>query len=56
VPIRLRRRGWFDACVSPTTYKVKKGRHAFHVRAIDQADNADPTPAGDDWKVRKKRR
>jgi len=49
--------GPFEACVSLKTYtKVKKGVHTFQVRAIDQAGNADPTPASASWKVKKKRK
>jgi hypothetical protein len=46
----------FKACTSPTTVKVKKGKHDFMVRATDPAGNADPTPATDAWKVKRKKR
>jgi hypothetical protein len=45
----------FIPCTSPDTVKVKKGRHNFQVRARDAAGNVDPTPASDDWKVKKRR-
>jgi hypothetical protein len=44
------------SCASPYTIKVKKGKHTFQVRAIDQAGNVDGTPATDDWKVKKKKK
>jgi hypothetical protein len=43
-------------CTSPIRVKVKKGRHTFQVRATDPAGNADPTPASDSWKRKKKKR
>jgi WD40-like Beta Propeller Repeat len=46
----------FKACTSPLTVKVKKGKHTFSVTAIDAAGNADPAPATDDWKVKKRKR
>jgi hypothetical protein len=49
-------RGAFEPCTSLKTYKVKKGQHTFEVRAIDGAGNVDPSPAGDDWKVKKKKK
>ena len=48
--------GTFTTCTSTHTVKVKKGKHTFAVRAIDQAGNIDPSPATDDWKVKKKKR
>jgi hypothetical protein len=48
--------GAFAPCTSPHTVKVKKGKHSFQVRAIDQAGNTDPTPASDSWKVKKKKK
>jgi hypothetical protein len=48
--------GPFEACASPDTEKVKRGKHSFEVRAIDATGNTDPTPATDDWKVKKKRK
>ena len=46
----------FKPCTSPITVKVKKGKHSFDVRATDAAGNADPTPASDTWKVKKKKK
>ncbi len=45
----------FASCTSPHTVKVKKGKHTFQVRAVDQAGNIG-TPASDDWKRKKKKR
>ena len=45
-----------EPCTSPHDVKVKKGRHHFEVRATDAAGNVDPTPATQDWKVKKKKR
>ena len=48
--------GAFEPCSSPDQVQVKgKGKHRFEVRAVDAAGNVDPTPATDDWKVRKKK-
>jgi predicted outer membrane repeat protein len=46
----------FAPCTSPRKEKVKKGKHEFEVRAVDAAGNVDPTPATDDWKVKKKKK
>jgi hypothetical protein len=46
--------GAFAACSSPDTLKVKKGKHTFEVRAIDQAGNVG-APATDSWKRKKKK-
>ena len=46
----------FAACSSPDTFKVKKGKHSFEVRAHDAAGNVDVSPASDDWKVKKKKK
>jgi hypothetical protein len=47
----------FAACASPLTLeKLSKGAHTFAVRAIDQAGNADQTPATDAFKVTKRRK
>jgi hypothetical protein len=43
-------------CTSPYKVRVKRGRHAFQVRATDPAGNVDGTPATDRWKVKKKRK
>jgi hypothetical protein len=48
--------GPFEPCASPDKVKVKKGKHEFEVRAVDAAGNVDPTPATDDWKVKKKKK
>lgn len=46
--------GW-EPCTSPVKLKgLKRGKHVFAVRAIDQAGNADPTPADRRWKVTKR--
>ena len=43
--------GW-GACTSPREYTgLAEGVHAFEVKAIDQAGNADPTPASFTWTV-----
>jgi hypothetical protein len=42
----------FGACVAPVEYaNLQAGAHLFLVRAIDQAGNADPTPASHMWTV-----
>jgi hypothetical protein len=43
-------------CTSPYTVRVKRGKHSFRVVATDEAGNADATPAGDDWKVKRKKK
>ena len=48
--------GSFEPCTSPKTYKVRKGKHSFAVRATDAAGNTDPTPATRSWKVKKKKK
>ena len=47
--------GPFTACTSPRTVKVKKGKHTFRVRAIDQAGNIGAA-AADNWKVKRKKK
>jgi hypothetical protein len=47
--------GAFAPCTSPHKVKVKKGRHTFEVRAIDQAGNVG-SPETDSWKRKKKKR
>jgi hypothetical protein len=43
----------FSACSSPQSYAgLANGTHTFEVKAIDAADNPDPTPASRSWKVR----
>jgi hypothetical protein len=51
----------FTPCSSPSTHKVKAGRrkpknHTFQVRAIDAAGNADPAPAADEFKAKRKKK
>ena len=46
----------FKPCSSPTTVRVKKGKHQFAVFATDVAGNVDGSPATDSWKVKKKRK
>jgi hypothetical protein len=42
----------FGACSSPVTYTdLSLGEHTFEVRAVDPADNTDPTPASYTWTV-----
>lgn len=41
----------FAACSSPHTVTVADGEHTFEVYAIDEADNADETPASHTWTV-----
>jgi parallel beta-helix repeat protein len=44
--------GDFTACSSPQTYsELASGFHTFEVRAIDQSENADPTPASYTWTI-----
>jgi DNA-binding beta-propeller fold protein YncE len=45
-------KGKFKPCSSPRKIKrLRPGKHRFAVRAIDQAGNADPTPAKVRWRV-----
>jgi hypothetical protein len=48
--------GAFEPFTSPEGVKVKKGKHTFEVRATDAAGNTDPTPATQDWTVKKKKK
>jgi subtilisin-like proprotein convertase family protein len=48
--------GGFASCASPATFTVKKGKHTFGVRAIDAANNVDPSAATRSWKVKKKKK
>jgi hypothetical protein len=45
----------FKPCTSPYKVKVKKGKHAFQVRATDPIGQIDPAPAQADWKVKHKK-
>ena len=45
--------GPFSTCTSPHTVKVKKGKHTFEVRAVDQAGNVGAA-ASDSWKRKRK--
>jgi hypothetical protein len=47
-------KGSFAPCISPKTYKVKKGKHTFSVEAVGPA-GTDPTPATFSFKVKKKK-
>jgi hypothetical protein len=47
--------GAFAPCTSPHNVKVKKGKHTFQVRAVDQAGNVG-TPASDSWKRKRRRK
>jgi Ca2+-binding RTX toxin-like protein len=44
----------YRPCASPRAYRVKAGRHAFRVFAIDRAGNRDPTPAVFSFRVRRR--
>ena len=46
----------YAPCSSPVKFRLSAGRHSFRVRAIDEAQNTDATPATHTWKVRRKRR
>jgi len=41
---------WF-ICGSPHQYQRDAGQHIFRVRAVDHADNRDPTPAEYSWVI-----
>jgi hypothetical protein len=42
----------FSSCSSPKTYSaLADGSHAFQVRAVDTATNADPSPASYSWTI-----
>jgi LPXTG-site transpeptidase (sortase) family protein len=44
--------GNFDICISPIDYaSLAAGSHAFQVRAIDDANNVDPSPASFTWSI-----
>jgi hypothetical protein len=44
------------ACRSPDKERFDRGRHSFVVQAVDSADNADPTPAAVEFKVKRKKK
>jgi Ca2+-binding RTX toxin-like protein len=44
----------YRACASPRRYRVKSGRHVFHVFAIDAAGNRDGTPARFRFRLRRR--
>lgn len=44
--------GAFSSCASPWSAYVSRTTHAFRVRAIDGAGNADATPAAYSWRVK----
>jgi hypothetical protein len=46
----------FASCTSPHTLKVKKGRHTFEVRAVDDAANRDASVASYSWKVKRRKK
>jgi CSLREA domain-containing protein len=48
--------GAFSDCSSPFSYKAKRGKHTFAVRAVDEVGNADATPATHSFKVKRKRK
>ena len=44
----------YATCVSPKKYaRLARVRHAFSVRAVDEAGNADATPATFSWRIRR---
>jgi len=43
----------YRGCTSPRAYRVKAGRHAFRVFAVDAAGNRDRTPALFRFRVRR---
>jgi hypothetical protein len=45
----------FVSCSSPHTVKVRKGKHTFQVRAVDESGNVG-SPATDTWKVKKRKK
>ena len=47
--------GAFATCTSPHTVRVKRGKHTFEVRAVDQAGNVGAA-ASDSWKVKRKKK
>jgi hypothetical protein len=43
--------GDWVGCTSPSSYTLTPGAHTFEVRAVDEAGNADSTPAAYSWTV-----
>lgn len=43
-------------CAATVKFRVKPGKHTFRARAVDEAGNADPTPATFKFKRTKKKR
>ncbi len=48
--------GAYEACSSPATFRVKRGKHSILVRAIDVAGNVDGSPAEAKFKRKRKRK
>lgn len=47
----------FAICDTPfQTERLSRGPHNFQVRAFDSAGNTDPTPASQDFKIKKKKK
>jgi CSLREA domain-containing protein len=46
-------KGGFVGCSANAKFKVKPGKHALEVRAVDTAGNVDATPAKAKWKVKR---
>jgi hypothetical protein len=44
----------YRACRSPRRYRVRAGRHAFRVFAVDRAGNRDRTPVVFRFRVRRR--
>ncbi len=45
-------KGAWKACTSGRTFnRLKKGKHTFRVRAVDQAGNVDPSPFVRSWRI-----
>jgi hypothetical protein len=50
-------KGNFTSCTSPKKYKkLKKGKHTFQVASRDAAGNLDPSPAVENFKIKKKKK
>jgi hypothetical protein len=45
----------FELCSSPDKLKAKKGKHSFQVRGINSGGGVDPSPATQDFKVKRKK-